>query len=110
MASKLPVYFAILIISATGGGHAWFESFKGFLNVVKGTKSMFPAGWSSEKIMYAVSEVTVNNNWVQQTGKLGAWVTKSGQPVRYIVEGTYQGVKMIVVTTANEIITAFPIK
>ena len=41
--------------------------------------------------MHAVSDVTVNNQWIQQTGKAGAMFTKSGQPVRFVVEGTYQG-------------------
>lgn len=71
---------------------------------------MFPASWSNEKIMQAVSEVVVNNTWVQQTCRAGALVTRSGYPVRFVVEGFYQGVKIKVVTTHTEIITAYPIR
>jgi RHS repeat-associated protein len=100
----------ILAGDATGGGHAWFGSLKSFSNGLSGNKSMFPMSWSKEKIMHAISDITVNNTWVQQTGKAGATVTKSGQAVRYSVEGTYQGTKIRVITTNTEIITAFPIK
>lgn len=60
--------------------------------------------------MHAVSDVAVNNPWVQQTGKAGAMFTKSGQPVRYMIEGSYEGIRMRVITTSTDIITAFPIK
>lgn len=100
----------IIAGDATGGGHAWFGSLKSFANGLTGSKSMFPATWSNSKIMHAVSDVTVNNQWIQQTGKAGAMFTKSGQPVRFVVEGTYQGTKMRVITTHTDIITAFPIK
>jgi hypothetical protein len=95
---------------ANGGGHAWFGSLKSFINGITGGKSMFPITWSKDKIMEAVSEVTVNNNWVQQTGKIGATLTKNGQPVKYIIEGVYEGVKIRVIATADDIVTAFPIK
>ena len=71
---------------------------------------MFPVSWSGDKIMHAVSDVVVNNPWVQQTGKAGAMLTKSGQPVRFVVEGIFEGVKIRAITTHTEIITAFPIK
>ncbi|SFQ51378.1 RHS repeat-associated core domain-containing protein, partial [Pseudarcicella hirudinis] len=100
----------ILAGDATGGGHAWFGSLKSFANGLTGSKSMFPATWSNSKIMHAVSDVVVNNQWIQQTGKAGAMFTKSGQPVRFVVEGTYQGTRMRVITTHTDIITAFPIK
>jgi RHS repeat-associated protein len=100
----------IIAGDATGGGHAWFGSLKSFANGLTGSKSMFPATWSNSKIMHAVSDVAVNNQWIQQTGKAGAMFTKSGQPVRFVVEGTYQGTKMRVITTHTDIITAFPIK
>ncbi|WP_235604516.1 RHS repeat-associated core domain-containing protein [Flavobacterium covae] len=35
----------IIAGDATGGGHAWFGSFKSFMNGLKGAKSMFPAAW-----------------------------------------------------------------
>ncbi|AND64206.1 hypothetical protein AX766_07160 [Flavobacterium covae] len=60
--------------------------------------------------MHAVSDVAVNNQWIQQTGKIGAMFTKNGQPVRYIIEGYFEGTKIRVITTATDIITAFPIK
>lgn len=100
----------IIAGDVTGGGHAWFGSLKSFMNGLTGSKSMFPVAWSNSKIMNAVSDVAVNNAWVQQTGKIGAMLTKSGQPVRYIVDGVYQGTRIRVVTTATDIITAFPIK
>jgi hypothetical protein len=70
---------------------------------------MFPVSWSKSKIMHAVLDVVANNKWIQQTGKTGAAFTKNGQPVKYVVEGTFEGVKIKVITTATEIITAFPI-
>ena len=100
----------IIAGDATGGGHAWFGSLKSFMNGVTGSKSMFPVTWSNQKIMHAISDVAVNNTWIQQTGKAGAMLTKSGQPVRFIVEGIYQGTKIRVITTHTDIITAFPIK
>lgn len=99
----------IIAGDATGGGHAWFGSLQSFVNGLTRAKSMFPAAWSNSKIMHAISDVVVNNQWVQQTGKAGEMLTKSGQPVRFVVEGTYQGVRMRVIATYNEIITAFPI-
>jgi hypothetical protein len=60
--------------------------------------------------MHTVSDVTVNNKWVQLTGKAGATFTKGGQPVRFTVEGSYGGIKIKVVTTHLDIITGFPIK
>ncbi|MDX1908877.1 MAG: EndoU domain-containing protein [Bacteroidia bacterium] len=100
----------IIAGDATGGGHAWFGSFKSFANGLTGSKSMFPATWNNSKIMHAVSDVAVNNQWIQQTGKAGAMFTKSGQPVRFVVEGTYEGTKIRVITTHTDIIIAFPIK
>jgi RHS repeat-associated protein len=100
----------IIAGDATGGGHAWFGSFKSLVNGLTRSKSMFPASWSNSKIMHAISDVAVNNQWIQQTGKAGAMFTKSGQPVRFVVEGTYQGTKIRVITTHTDIITAFPIK
>lgn len=100
----------IIAGDATGGGHTWFGSLKSFANGLTGSKSMFPATWSNSQIMHAVSDVAVNNQWIQQTGKAGAMFTKSGQPVRFVIEGTYQGTKLRVITTHTDIITAFPIK
>ncbi|WP_145670907.1 EndoU domain-containing protein [Chitinophaga polysaccharea] len=71
---------------------------------------MFPMTWSNEKIMNGVSEVVTSNPWVQQTGRAGAMVTRSGQPVRFVTYGTYEGIKIRVINTHSEIITAFPIR
>lgn len=100
----------IITGDATGGGHAWFGSLKSFTNGLKGIKSMFPASWNNAKIMHAVSDVAVNNQWIQQTGRIGSMFTRSGQPVRFVVEGTYQGTRIRVITTHTDIITAFTIK
>jgi hypothetical protein len=95
---------------ANGGGHAWFGSFKSFKNGLLRKKSMFPMLWSRDKIMHAVSEIVTTNPWQQQTGAPGALFTKKGDPVRFVVEGVYEGVKIRVITTVDDIITAFPIK
>lgn len=71
---------------------------------------MFPATWSNSKIMYAVSNVAINNQWVQQTGKAGTALTRSAHPLRFVVEGIYEGTKIRVITTHTEIITAFTIR
>ena len=75
-------------------------------------KSKFPATWSNDKIMHAVSEVVTNpgSKWVQQTGKIGAKFTKNGDPVKYLVEGMFGRTKIQVITDGIDIITAFPIK
>ena len=116
----------ILAGDATGGGHAWFSSAKSFRNGVAsiaenigatkfskmiGTaKSMFPATWSEAKIMNAVSEVAVNNPWIQKSGSIGSFYTKAGAPSRFVVFGTYEGVKIKVVVTGMDIITAHPVR
>jgi len=58
--------------------------------------------------MNAISDVVVNNPWVQQGGKAGALFYKNGNPMRYIVAGVYEGVNIKVVITGADIITAFP--
>ncbi len=100
----------IIAGDATGGGHAWFGSAKSFMNGLTGKKSMFPATWSNSKIMNGVSEVVTSNPWIQQTGRAGAMFTRSGQPVRFVTEGYYNGLKIRVINTHSEIITAFPIR
>ena len=100
----------ILAGDATGGGHSWFSSMKSFKNGITGQKSMFPIRWSESKTMNAISEVATNNPWIQQTGKAGSMFTKSGAASRFVTEGVYDGVKMRVVVTHADIITAFPIK
>ncbi len=101
----------IIAGDANGGGHAWFGSLRSFTNGLSGKKSIFPASWSNSKIMNAVSDVAVNNPWAQQSGKAGAMFTKKGAPVRYMIGGSYEGgIRMRVITTSTDIITAFPIK
>jgi len=95
----------ILRGDATGGGHKF-----GLSRLFNG-KSKFPAGWSDKRIMNAVSEVATSpsSSWVQQTGKVGASFTKNGAPVRFKVEGVYDGVKIRAIVAGDDIITAFPI-
>ncbi len=69
---------------------------------------MFPILWSNEKIMNAVSEVSVNNPWVQQTGSPGKFFTKSGNPSKFTVQGKAHGLPIKVVVTGNDVITAHP--
>lgn len=44
---------------------------------------MFPVTWSHGKIMHAVSDVIVNNKWIQESGKAGSMFTKRGAPVNF---------------------------
>ena len=98
----------ILFGDATGGGHKF-----GFSRLFNG-KTKFPASWSSDKIMHAVSDIATDPklNWIQQTGKKGSMFTKSGKPARFTVEGVRNGTNIrVVVEPAGEgVITAFPIK
>jgi hypothetical protein len=75
--------------------------------------SLFPSDWSAGKIMNGVSEVGTDpaNQWVQQTGRLGAEFTQAGDPVRFAVEGVYDSLKMrVIVEPGGEgIITGFPV-
>jgi hypothetical protein len=50
------------------------------------------------------------NKWVQQTGKPGSRLTKTGDPVKFKIEGIFDGVNMRVIVQGDGIITAFPIK
>jgi Bacterial EndoU nuclease len=100
----------ILAGDATGGGYGWTSSLKSFSNGLLGKKSMFPLLWSEQKILHAASDVVSNNPWVQQTGRAGSLVTRNGQPVKFVVEGYYDGIKIKVVATPDRIITAYPIK
>lgn len=76
-------------------------------------KTLFPEGWSIDKVMGHVSDIATDPSltWVQQTGPLGASLTNSGQPVRYYVVGIREGVRIrVVVEPGGEgIITAFPV-
>jgi len=96
----------ILYGDATGGGHKF-----GFTRLFNG-KSKFPATWSKDKIMNAVSEVATNpnNKWIQQTGKPGSLYTKAGDPVKFKVDGVYNGFDIRVIVQGDNIVTAFPVK
>ncbi len=100
----------ILSGDLTGGGHAWFGSLKSFMNGVTRSKSMFPSTWSNSKIMHGISEVVTSNPWVQQTGRAGQQFTRTGNPVRFKTEGYYRGLKIRVIHTGDDIITAFPVR
>ncbi|TCC29032.1 DUF6531 domain-containing protein [Kribbella speibonae] len=94
----------ILHGDATGGGHMWPG---------KPGKSLFPKSWSEDKIMYEISDIATDPSlqWKQQTGPAGADFTHGGAPVRYIVEGVRDGVKIRVVVEplGRGIVSGFPI-
>lgn len=87
----------------TGGGHLWPG---------KPGHSPFPKDWTPEKIMHELSDVATDPHakWTQQTGKPGAKFTKGGAPVRWKVQGTRDGVDMVVIVepAGEGIITGFP--
>lgn len=93
----------ILLGDATGGGHLWPG---------QAGKSTFPQSWSADRVMHNVSDLATDPaaNWAQQTGKAGAQFTKSGQPVRWKVEGVRDGVCIVCIVEPHGegIITAFP--
>jgi filamentous hemagglutinin len=63
-------------------------------------------------VMHNVSDVATDPlaTWAQQTGRAGAQFTKSGQPVRFRVEGVRDGVCIVCIVEPHGegIITAFP--
>jgi hypothetical protein len=75
--------------------------------------TLFPSDWSAAEILHAVSDVATDaaNQWVQQSGRLGAEFTRGGDPVRYVVEGIYDALKIrVIVEPGGEgIITGFPV-
>ena len=77
-------------------------------------KSVFPQSWDADKIMHEVSDVATDplSKWSQQTGKAGAMFDRSGNPVRFRVEGSRDGVCMVCIVEPYKggegIITAFP--
>jgi hypothetical protein len=62
--------------------------------------------------MHNVSDIATDPTltWVQQTGKAGSLFTKAGEPARFAVVGTRDGVRIkVVIEPAGEgIITAHP--
>jgi RHS repeat-associated protein len=75
--------------------------------------TLFPGDWSAAKIMNAVSDVATDpaNEWIQQTGRAGAEFTRAGDPVRFVVNGVYDGLKIRVILEpgGEGIITGFPV-
>lgn len=94
----------ILDGDTNGGGHGPGRGIPG--------KSEFPSRWTDEQTMDYIKDVVKapTSRWTQQTGKPGAEYTKSGNPVRYQVEGTRDGVNIKVIFEPNGegIVTAFP--
>ncbi|MDX6240271.1 MAG: hypothetical protein QOG10_5091, partial [Kribbellaceae bacterium] len=88
-----------------GGGHLWPG---------RPGKSTFPKSWSEDKAMHAISDIATDPNlvWKQQTGPVGADFTKYGKPVRFIVDGVRDGVKIrVVIEPRGEgIISGYPVK
>lgn len=62
--------------------------------------------------MRNVSDVATDPSasWTQQSGKKGARFTKNGDPVRWIVQGTRDGVCIVCIVEPDGegIITSFP--
>jgi len=75
-------------------------------------KSIFPSDWSGPKIMHAISDVATNPNyqWTPQTGN-GGLFTNAGNPARFSVVGSYEGVtiKVVVEPAGEGIVTGFPV-
>jgi RHS repeat-associated protein len=83
----------ILEGDATGGGHRPGTGISG--------KSEFPAGWSDEKILNAISDVATDPNSTRMVSRGG----------RTVVEGVREGVSIRVVVEADgsRIVTGYPI-
>lgn len=75
--------------------------------------TLIPSSRSPGQIMHNISDIATDPNltWVQQTGKLGAEVTKNGASVRLLVDGVRDGVPMrVIVEPGGEgLITGFPL-
>lgn len=95
----------ILFADATGGGHKF--GLRRFFN----GKTKFPASWSGRRIMHAISEVATDpsSKWIQLNGKPGSFFTKAGKPVKFWVEGVFDGVRIKVLVHGDDFITAYPI-
>ena len=75
-------------------------------------KTQFPASWSENDVITAVSDVVSNPTSTvnQVTGPAGASLTNAGNPARYKVTGTYNGVDIVVIyePATGSVISAFP--
>ena len=94
----------ILYGDATGGGHLWPGA---------PGKTPFPESWSAQKIIDEVEDIATDPalDWIQQTGRAGADRTRAGDPVRFVVEGVREGVriKVVIEPLGEGIITAHPV-
>jgi uncharacterized protein YukE len=79
----------ILNGDAKGGGHLWPG---------RPGKSPFPAGWSPDKIMNSAADIATDPNAtvISQVGR------------RTVIVGERDGIRILVVTDGNDIITAYP--
>ncbi|GAB3648876.1 RHS repeat-associated core domain-containing protein [Glycomyces tarimensis] len=97
--------FHIISGDATGGGHKWPGN---------PGKTVFPMEWDTDKILSSVAEVATNpgSSWTQQTGKKGSLFTRGGDPSRWKIEGTFEGVDIRVIyePAVDRIVTAFPFR
>jgi hypothetical protein len=91
---------------ATGGGHRWPG--------MSPEKSPFPADWTDNQIMNAISDIATNPSLIARnvTGQQGSLFTKSGNPARHELVGVSNGVmiRVIVEPKGEGIITARPVQ
>jgi len=94
----------ILVGDENGGDHAYPPA---------PGKSPFPANWSHQQIMNAVSDVATDPSltWIRESGPQGSLYTRAGRPARFVVYGQRYGVWLrVVLEPAGEgIITAVPV-
>lgn len=75
-------------------------------------KSWFPESWPDDKVVSEIEDIARDPSlrWYQQTGPVGSATTKAGEPVRFLVEGIRDGVRIRVIVQPGEgIVTGFPI-
>ncbi|MFF3367199.1 EndoU domain-containing protein [Streptomyces misionensis] len=97
--------YHIITGNRTGGGHKWPG---------RPGKSVFPADWSTDKILDGVAEVATNpsSKWEWVKGAPGSTLTRRGAPSRVAITGVYDGVdvKVIYEPASDRIITGYPYK
>jgi RHS repeat-associated protein len=92
----------ILFGDSTGGGHMWPGA---------PGKTPFPQSWSADTIMHNVSDVATDPASIWKGGGPGgSYWTRAGDPARFRVYGTRQGVQIrVIMEPAGEgIISAYP--
>lgn len=89
--------------SIKSGGHMWPGN---------PGKTVFPKGWSADKIMHEISDIATDPKlkWVPQTGN-GGLFTNKGMPAKFHVIGIRDGVKIQVILepAGRGIVTAYPV-